>query len=183
MGAQSPGEIEIVDSVDTLVKPTDRIEIVAAAPVHTATETVEIRRQPGHQHRHIDRQRMPFGMLDCSAPHITACCKQSLDLGKSDRRHHPIGIDVHQDLTAGRFGDSIACHREVGSIDLDDRRTGRSCEARVRRAAIEDNDNDLRLGADRLSGTSDRAQAPSQICLLVESRHHYGEPRHVPVFG
>ena len=183
MSAQPPGEIEIVDSVDALVKPADRIEILAAAPVHPTTETVEICRQPGHHHRDIDRQRMPFGTLDCSAPHITACCKQSLDLGKSDRRHHPIGIDGHQDLTAGRFGAGIACYREVRSTDLDDRRTGRCCEARVRSVAVADNYNHFRLGADRLRGTSDRAQAPSQICLLVESRHHYGEPRHVPVFG
>lgn len=183
MSPQPPGEIEIVDSVDTLVKPTDRIEIVAAAPVHAATETVEIRRQPRQRHRHIDRQCMPFGTLDCSATHKAPCCKQSLDLGKRNRRHHPIGIDGHQDLTAGRFGAGIACHREVGSADLDDRRTCRGCEARVRSVAVEDNDSDLRLGADRLPSTCDGAQAPSQICLRIESRHHNGEPRHVPVIG
>ena len=71
----------------------------------------------------------------------------------------------------------------LASSDLDDRRAASSREAGVRGVAVADDDNDLRFGADRLRGTSDGAQAASQIGLLVESRHHHGEPRHVPVIG
>ena len=89
---------------------------------------------------------MPFGTLDCSATHITACRKQSLDLGKRDRRHHPIGIDGHQDLTAARSGSGIACYREVRSTDLDDRSHPsklRSCACAASQSR--DNDDHFRL--------------------------------------
>ena len=48
---------------------------------------------------------------------------------------------------------------------------------------IAHDDDDLGVGADRLSGTVDGAQAAAEIGPLVESRHHHGEPRHAPVIG
>ena len=58
-----------------------------------------------------------------------------------------------------------------------------SREAGERSVAIEHHDDHLGIGADRLRGSTDGAQAPPQIGLLVESRHHHGEPRHAPVIG